>query len=291
MRVRVLPDEPADQRGEDHLVGPVDRQAELAQPARHEQPPGDEVQREEDAERLQREPEDVDVRLHGADVSARRPRRTRRASPGPARGGRRRRRAMPRSPRSEPSAATPASAGSAAATRPPPATRTTAPPSSPWPERAVSRRPRRARASPAGVGRKLRRTRRPATNRPLAAPHTTRATAPAPGPASSPAAQPATPSSTARSTTAAATPRTTRRRERTSGRPTPARQATLAEHGQSHSPHQDRRRRAHVATARGRTSRRTTSGASEHHHQQPQPLHGEHERRVRPAPNAMASTA
>ena len=58
------PDEPADQRGEDHLVGPVGRLAELAQPAGDQRARGEEGEREADAERLQVERAEVDLGLH-----------------------------------------------------------------------------------------------------------------------------------------------------------------------------------------------------------------------------------
>ena len=52
-------DEPADQRGEDHLVGPVGRLAELAQPPARDGPGGEEAEGEADPEGLQVERADV----------------------------------------------------------------------------------------------------------------------------------------------------------------------------------------------------------------------------------------
>ncbi len=67
--VPARPDEPADQRGEDDLVRPVHRLAELAQPARHEQPAGEEAEREHHAEALDREAEDVEGGFHAESLS------------------------------------------------------------------------------------------------------------------------------------------------------------------------------------------------------------------------------
>ena len=63
--VQPRPDQAAGKRGEDHLVGPVHRALELAQPPRDDRAGGQEGQREHDPEGLDREAEDVDLGLHG----------------------------------------------------------------------------------------------------------------------------------------------------------------------------------------------------------------------------------
>ena len=50
--------------GEDQLVGPVDRLAELLQPLRDQQARADEPEREHDPERLQGDRAEVDLGLH-----------------------------------------------------------------------------------------------------------------------------------------------------------------------------------------------------------------------------------
>ena len=62
--VPARPHEPADQRGEDDLIRPVHRSVELAQAARHEQPAGEEAEREHHAEALDRDAEDIEGRFH-----------------------------------------------------------------------------------------------------------------------------------------------------------------------------------------------------------------------------------
>ncbi len=57
-------DEAADEGRERHLVRVVDRFAELAQPPDEDRAGGDEPAREHDPERLQRDPEDMYLRLH-----------------------------------------------------------------------------------------------------------------------------------------------------------------------------------------------------------------------------------
>ena len=58
-------DDPADEGGEDHLVGPVGRLAELLQALADQRSGGDEPEREHDPEGLQGERADVDLGLHG----------------------------------------------------------------------------------------------------------------------------------------------------------------------------------------------------------------------------------
>ena len=55
---------PPTSAGEDHLVGPVRRLAELAEAPRDQHAGGDEAEREHDPEGLQRERADVDLGLH-----------------------------------------------------------------------------------------------------------------------------------------------------------------------------------------------------------------------------------
>ena len=62
--VEARADEPADQRREDHLVGPVDRLAELAEPPADQRARGDEREREADPEGLEGERAEVDLGLH-----------------------------------------------------------------------------------------------------------------------------------------------------------------------------------------------------------------------------------
>src|SRR5213076_2913117 len=63
--VEPRPDEPADERGEDDLVRPVGRLAELAEPPHGHGAAGDEAEREADSEALEGERADVDLGVHG----------------------------------------------------------------------------------------------------------------------------------------------------------------------------------------------------------------------------------
>src|SRR5918911_144005 len=63
--VGARPDQAADHGGQHHLERPVGGLAELRQPPRRQGAPGHEVEGEEDAERLDRDTEDVDVGEHG----------------------------------------------------------------------------------------------------------------------------------------------------------------------------------------------------------------------------------
>src|ERR1019366_5118334 len=63
--VAACADHTAEERSEGDLIGPVDRLAELAQPACHERAAGEEAQREADAEGLDRDAEEFDFGLHG----------------------------------------------------------------------------------------------------------------------------------------------------------------------------------------------------------------------------------
>jgi hypothetical protein len=58
-------DHAAGQRGEHDLIRPVDRPAELAQPTRDDPAAGEEAKREHHPERLDRDAQQVDFRLHG----------------------------------------------------------------------------------------------------------------------------------------------------------------------------------------------------------------------------------
>ena len=62
-------DDPAGQRREPHLVGPVDRLADLLQPPRDQGAGGDEGEREHQPEGLQRQRPEVDFRIHGPPYS------------------------------------------------------------------------------------------------------------------------------------------------------------------------------------------------------------------------------
>src|SRR5206468_182639 len=81
--------EPADESGEDDLVGPVARPPDLAQPAREHRATDEEGDPEADPERLERERADVDLGLHRngrlPSGSSRLPGRNARPSPSPAR--------------------------------------------------------------------------------------------------------------------------------------------------------------------------------------------------------------
>jgi hypothetical protein len=62
--VEARPDQSAEQGGEAHLVGPVDRLAELVQPSPDQGAGADEGERKADPEGLQRERADVDLGEH-----------------------------------------------------------------------------------------------------------------------------------------------------------------------------------------------------------------------------------
>jgi hypothetical protein len=59
-------DQPAEERGEDDLVGPLLRLAELAQPTGDDRAGGQEAEGEHQPERLDGQAEEVDLGLHRA---------------------------------------------------------------------------------------------------------------------------------------------------------------------------------------------------------------------------------